>query len=69
MFLGQTVRYTMNLKERLDLNFSSRSTYNIAQYSEQVKGNTQLPITVTLQKLPQLSQHSQPKKDLLLLQM
>jgi hypothetical protein len=39
--LGQTVRLTMNVKERLDLNFSSRSTYNIAQYTEQVKGGTQ----------------------------
>ncbi|TDH29064.1 hypothetical protein EXU57_03050 [Segetibacter sp. 3557_3] len=36
--LGQTVRFTMNVKERLDLNFTSRSTFNIAQYSEQLKG-------------------------------
>jgi hypothetical protein len=36
--LGQSVRFTMNVKERLDLNFTSRSTYNIAQYSELLKG-------------------------------
>jgi hypothetical protein len=41
--IGQTVRYTMNLQEKLDLNFSSTSTYNIARVSAQEVGqqNTQ----------------------------
>jgi hypothetical protein len=33
--LGERVSYNMNLKERLDLNFSSSSTYTIAKYSRQ----------------------------------
>lgn len=33
---GETVRFTMNLKERLDLNFSSKSTYYWSKYSQQV---------------------------------
>ncbi len=37
---GETIRFTMNLKDRLDLNFSSRSTYNMAKYSEQTKTTT-----------------------------
>jgi hypothetical protein len=32
--LGQAIRFTMNLKERLDLNFSSTSTYNWARYTQ-----------------------------------
>ncbi|HEX7904505.1 MAG TPA: outer membrane beta-barrel protein [Chitinophagaceae bacterium] len=37
--IGGTVRVTMNLKEYLDLNFSSSSTYNIARYEIQPKQN------------------------------
>ncbi len=33
--LGQTIGWTMNLKEKLDLNFNSTSTYNIVSYSVQ----------------------------------
>jgi hypothetical protein len=33
--LGERVSYNMNLKERLDLNFASSSTYTIAKYSRQ----------------------------------
>lgn len=36
---GETVRLTMNLKERLDLNFLSTSTYNIARYSQRPDQN------------------------------
>ncbi|HUS00396.1 MAG TPA: outer membrane beta-barrel protein, partial [Chitinophagaceae bacterium] len=37
--MGGTVRLTMNLKEYLDLNFSSTSTYNIARYEINPKQN------------------------------
>ena len=37
--IGGTVRLTMNLKEYLDLNFSSTSTYNIARYEINPKQN------------------------------
>jgi hypothetical protein len=33
--LGERVSFNMNLKERLDLNFASSSTYTIAKYSRQ----------------------------------
>lgn len=41
--VGETVRFTMNMNEVLDLNFSSTSTYNFARYSQStsVKGVTQ----------------------------
>ncbi|WP_207497267.1 outer membrane beta-barrel protein [Aridibaculum aurantiacum] len=32
--IGETVRYTLNLKERLDLNFASTSTFTMARYSQ-----------------------------------
>jgi len=38
--LGETVGWTMNLKEKLDLNFSSTSTYNIAKNTIQEQNNT-----------------------------
>jgi hypothetical protein len=31
--IGQTIRWTMNLKERFDLNFASTSTYNFVRYT------------------------------------
>lgn len=31
--LGETVRWTMNLRERFDLNFSSTSTFNLIRYT------------------------------------
>lgn len=37
--LAERVSFTMNLKERLDLNFSSTSTYTIAKYSRQTLMN------------------------------
>jgi hypothetical protein len=37
--LGGTVSFTMNLKEKLDLNFSSNSTYNIIRYSSDKERN------------------------------
>jgi len=37
--LGGTVRFTMNLQEKLDLNFSSASTYNIIRYSSDKERN------------------------------
>ena len=37
--LGSTVRFTMNLEEKLDLNFSSTSTYNIIRYTAQADQN------------------------------
>ncbi len=41
---GETLRYTLNYKERLDLNFSSTSTYTMARYSQsQVADNQQQP--------------------------
>jgi hypothetical protein len=33
--LGERISYNMNLKEKLDLNFASSSTYTIAKYSRQ----------------------------------
>lgn len=30
--IGETLRYTLNLQEKIDLNFSSSSTYNIARF-------------------------------------
>jgi hypothetical protein len=33
--LGERISFTMNLKEKLDLNFSSTSTYTIAKFSRQ----------------------------------
>ena len=37
--LGETVRFTMNYKERLDLNFSSTSTYTFSRYSNSATTN------------------------------
>ncbi|WP_207497208.1 TonB-dependent receptor [Aridibaculum aurantiacum] len=37
--IGQTVRLTMNLKERFDLNFASTSTFNFVRYSLQAERN------------------------------
>ena len=37
--LGETITWTMNLKEQFDMNFSSTSTYNIARYSIQPQQN------------------------------
>ncbi|HEV8286478.1 MAG TPA: outer membrane beta-barrel protein [Chitinophagaceae bacterium] len=37
--LGDMIRFTMNLKEKLDLNFSSNSTYNIVRYTAQKEQN------------------------------
>lgn len=39
--LGETVRLTMNLQERFDLNFFSTSTYSIVNYSPNTTTNTQ----------------------------
>ncbi|MGI8636090.1 MAG: outer membrane beta-barrel protein, partial [Segetibacter sp.] len=39
--LGETVRLTMNLQERLDLNFFSTSTFNIVKYSTAATTNNQ----------------------------
>ncbi|HEX8333068.1 MAG TPA: outer membrane beta-barrel protein [Segetibacter sp.] len=41
--LGQSVRLTMNVKERFDLNFSSTSTYNWARYTQVANTNFQQP--------------------------
>lgn len=41
--LGETVRLTMNLKERFDMNFSSTSTYNWARYSQNTNSAFQQP--------------------------
>jgi Outer membrane protein beta-barrel family len=38
--LGETVSWTMNLKEKLDLVFSATSTYNIVEYSVQKQNNS-----------------------------
>ena len=38
---GETIRYTINYKERLDLNFSSTSTYNMARYTQLESNNNQ----------------------------
>jgi hypothetical protein len=37
--LGETISWTMNLKEKFDLVFSSTSTYNIVRYSVQQQNN------------------------------
>jgi hypothetical protein len=37
--IGQTVRWTMNLNERFDLNFFSTSTYNFVRYSGKTREN------------------------------
>ncbi|MDQ6812621.1 MAG: outer membrane beta-barrel family protein, partial [Bacteroidota bacterium] len=39
--VGETVRLTMNLEERLDLNFFSTSTFNIVKYSATATTNNQ----------------------------
>jgi hypothetical protein len=41
--VGETVRFTMNLKEKLDLNFSSTSTYNWARYTQNENSKFQQP--------------------------
>jgi hypothetical protein len=41
--LGESIRFTMNVKERLDLNFSSTSTYNWARYSQTQNSTFQQP--------------------------
>jgi hypothetical protein len=37
--VGQTIRWTMNLKERFDLNFASTSTYNFVRYTVNMDQN------------------------------
>lgn len=40
LVLGETVGWTMNLKNKFDLNFSATSTYTSAKYSLQTTGNS-----------------------------
>jgi hypothetical protein len=37
--LGETVRFTMNLQEQMDLNFFSTSTYNFVRYNTNINNN------------------------------
>jgi hypothetical protein len=43
--VSERIRYTLNYKEKLDLNFSSSRTYTMARYSQQSTGKNHAPNT------------------------